>query len=238
MEKDRAGRFMAVAALVVGIVGLSLGFAAYSSTFRIDTTANVTVNNNWNVGFSTNGTDIENVTTPGTKAGVSVGTGSSGGSVNVTKYTIAQGTNATLKTESGSQVTYTLDILNKGSISAYLDSVNFSGVTLTCTNVAAGTGSVIEGVAGAGTTSTGGNTTTISNADCAKMFAVSLSIGGTEYTATSSPKTTLAANSSAPVVLKLAYKGDAQADAVADTLTGDIIVTAGSISVVYTSTNS
>lgn len=249
MERNGNGKIVAVVALVVAVVGLSLGFAAYSTSLRISTTADVKPanDNNWNVGFSTNGTAIEDVTTAGTKPGVNATTGTpalSGGSVDVTKYTIAQtsGQNAVLKTQAGSYVTYTLDILNKGTIPAYLDSVNFENVTMTCANGAAPQSdsdwTLIEGEAGAGTKRGGGNTTTISPTDCAKMFDLTLSIGGTEYNSASTTfSNTIAAQGSAPVILKLAYKGNAEADAVAATLDGDITVTAGNISVVYVSTN-
>lgn len=248
MERNGNGKIVSVVALIVAVVGLSLGFAAYSTSLRISTTADVKPanDNNWDVGFSTNGTTIESVSTAGTKTGVNATNATpalSGGSIDVTKYTIAQttGANAVLKTESGSYVTYTLDILNKGSIPAYLDGVDFSGVTMTCTNGAATNESnwtVIEGVEGAGSKSGGGNTTTISPTDCAKMFELTLTIGGTPYTSASTEfNNTIPAGGSTPVVLKLAYKGDAQADSVAATLDGDITVTAGNISVVYVSTN-
>ena len=249
MERNGNGKIVAVVALVVAVVGLSLGFAAYSTSLRISTTADVKPanDNNWNVGFSTNGTTIEDVTTAGTKAGVNATTATpalSGGSIDVTKYTIAQtsGQNAVLKTEAGSYVTYTLDILNKGTIPAYLDAIDFSNVTMTCTNGAAPSGSadwtLIEGEEGAGTKRGGGNSTEISNADCAKMFNLTLSIGGTEYTKDSSSfSNTISAGGSTPVVLKLAYAGTEEANNVAKTLDGDITVTAGNISVVYVSTN-
>ena len=234
MEKNNGGKIIAVIALVVAVAGLSLGFAAFSTSLKIDTAANVSASSNWNVGFSNDGSNIEDVTTAGTKNANETG---NPGVIDVTKYTIGQHTNATLSTTTGSSVSYNLDILNKGSLTAYLDSVNFDSVTVTCTN-ASSSGSVTEGVAGAGTTSSG-NTTTISNSDCAKMFGVTLSIGGTPYSSTPASVTanSIAAGSSTPVVLTVAYKDDENARAVAATLNGDIVVTIGSISVVYTSTN-
>ena len=246
MEKNGNSKVIALIALFVAVVGLSLGFAAYSTSLQISSTSDVKPNDtNWNVGFSTDGLEIENVTTARTKAGVNADNTLAGGTVDVTKYTIGQtsGANATLKTVSGSQVTYSLSLLNKGSIPAYLDSVDFSNVVLTCTNAAApGTNgwTTIEGTENAGTKRGGGNTTTISNEDCAKMFDLTVSIAGTEYTSTYSGKyshTLPATNGSAPVIVKLAYKGDAAADAVAATLDGDITVSAGNITVVYVSTN-
>ena len=236
MEKDKTGRIIAIVALFVAVVGLSLGFAAFTTSLTIDTAANVTSNSsNWNVGFSVDGTNIADVSTASTKAANESG---NPGVLDVKKYTISQNTNATLSTTAGSSVSYNLSILNKGSIPAYLDSVNFDNVTISCSNVAAGSSRVIEGTANAGTSTNGGNGTTISNADCAKMFGVTLSIDSTDYTSTpANPTGTITAGGSAPVVLTVAYKGTADANAVAATLDGDIVVTIGTISVVYTSTN-
>lgn len=236
MEKNNGEKIIAILALVVAVAGLSLGFAAFSTSLRIDTAANVSNNANWNIGFSTDGTNIADVTTASTVNA----NNSNPGIIDVTKYTISQNTNATLSTTADSSVSYNLNILNKGTLDAYLESVNFSGVTMTCTN--ASTNNLYEGVEGAGSTSTG-NTTTISNEDCAKMFEVALSIDGTEYKTTASNITgkivpATAGSNSVPVVLTVSYKNDAAAKAVADTLDGDIIVNIGSITVSYTSTNS
>ena len=235
MEKNNGGRLLAVIALVVAVAGLSLGFASFSTSLRIDTAANVTTGTtNWNVGFSTDGTTIEDVSSARTVAANETG---NEGVIDVSKYTIAQNTNATLSTTTGSSVSYNLSILNKGTLTAYLDSVNFDNVAITCTSAPASATTVYEGVEGAGSSKTGGNTNAISDTDCAKMFGVSLSIGGTTYTSTpaSISSSTIAAGGSAPVVLTVSYKDDADARAVAATLDGDIVVTLGSISVVYTS---
>lgn len=235
MEKNNGVRILAAFALVVAVAGLSLGFAAFSTSLKIDTAANVTTGtNNWNVGFSTDGTTIENPTTART---VNANETGNPGIIDVKKYTISQNTNATLSTETGSSVSYDLSILNKGSVTAYLDSVDFDGVTVTCTNPSTSTTTVIEGTADAGTSVIGGNTTTISDTDCAKMFGVSLEIAGTTYTSTpASVSGSIAANGSAAVTLTVSYLDTADARAVAATLDGDIIVNIGSISVVYTST--
>ena len=235
MEKNNGGKIIAVIALVVAIAGLSLGFAAFSTSLRIDTAANVNTGNaNWNVGFSTDGTDIEDVSTART---VDANGGVNPGVIDVTKYTIAQHTNATLSTTTGSSVSYNLSILNKGTIGAVLEAVNFSNATVTCQNAGGSSSRLIEGQVGAGTTSTGGNTTTISNADCAKMFGATVSINGTTYTSATSAITplTIAANNGVPVVLTLSYLDTADARAVASTLDGDIIVNVGPITVSFTS---
>ncbi len=240
MEKDKKGRIIAIVALVIAVAGLSIGFAAFSTSLQIGTSANVKANSNWNVGFSTDGTDIEDVSTAGT---VSANETGNPGELDVTKYTIGQKTNATLSTTEGSSVSYNLSILNKGSLTAYLGSVNFDNVSISCTNAPAGTSEVIEGTAAAGTTA-GANSSTISNEDCAKMFGVTLSINGTNYTSTANnptgsiPALSNGTPGSVPVVLTVAYKGTSDANEVAATLDGNIVVTIGTISVVYTSNGS
>ena len=53
MERDRRARIIAIAALLLGVVGLSLGFAAFSNTLTIQSSAEVTVNSDvFNVDFS------------------------------------------------------------------------------------------------------------------------------------------------------------------------------------------
>lgn len=238
MEKNNMGKILAIIALIVAIAGLSLGFAAFSSYLKIESTASVSAGaGNWNVGFSTDDSDVEDVTTPGE---VSANSGNPG-KLNVTKYTISQKTNATLSTASASSVSYNLSVLNKGKVNAYLDSITFASDPITCSN-ATGSGETLisgEGTTGAGATISGGNSTTISPADCAKMFSVSLSIGGTAYTSTpvSVTANTITPGNSTPVILTISYKNDATAKSVADTLDGDIEVNVGPITVVYTSTN-
>ena len=129
-------------------------------------------------------------------------------------------------------------MLNKGNLTAYLDSVTFDTPTVTCANAPASSSSLIEGVAGAGTVSTGGNSSTISNADCAKMFKAELLLDGTTYDASTASITpaSINADDSISATLVVSYIDDEDANEVAATLDGDIVVTVGSISVVYTST--
>ena len=235
MEKNNGGRILALVALVVAVAGLSLGFAAFSTSLKVDTAANVTSGTtNWNVGFSANGTDIADLSTATT---VDASDSTNPGVIDVTKYTIAQHTNATLSTTAGSSVSYELSVLNKGSIDARLDSVNFGDVTVTCQNASGSSSRVIEGQANAGTSSRGGNTSTISNADCAKMFGASLTLGSTTYTKDTAAITplTINANNGVSATLTLSYLNTADAQAVAARLDGDIIVRVGSITVGFTS---
>ena len=39
MERDRSGKVIAIVALLVGVVGLTIGFAAFSNTLTIQSSA-------------------------------------------------------------------------------------------------------------------------------------------------------------------------------------------------------
>ena len=59
MEKDRRARFVAIAALLVGVIGLSLGFAAFSNTLTIKSSAEVNVDSSkFNVDFSSSSSTV------------------------------------------------------------------------------------------------------------------------------------------------------------------------------------
>lgn len=234
MERNN-GKVIAIVALVVAVIGLSLGFAAFSTQLSITSEANVTTGNNWNVGFGTTSSAI--VSTSTTQAA----TGTNTGVLNVTKFTLSQNTNATLNFTDTKSVVYDLFIVNQGGATAYLDNVTFSNPIVTCTNASATASSLIEGQAGAGTYTTGGNTTTLTPEQCNSLFGVTLRIGSTaqdDYISTTTGITnkSIAAGDSVPVKLTIAYKDDSTAQALAATLDGDIVVTVGTITVGYKST--
>ena len=254
MERNGNGKVIAVIALVVAVVGLSLGFAAYSTYLRVEGSATVqTDTSNWQVGFSTNGSTIEALNGTNTVAGNNLTTGhtSDGGSITVSRYTISQATKPILTTKSGSSVSYTLSVLNTGSLDATLSNVTIPQYPVSCAYV---TGTQTGADANdwleaenktsepyAGTKRTAG-TGDISDADCNAMFGVTLSINSQNYTSSSTGTGTLSKKTndtpgSHPVVLTLAYKGDAAANAAAANLSGDIEVTNNPIGVVYTSTH-
>ncbi len=229
MEKEKSGRIIAIVALVIAVIGLSVGFAAFSTNLNIGTAARLTPSGtNWNVGFSIDGTNIESTSTAGTKAANEQG---NPGVIDVTKYTIGQNTNATLSATAGSSVSYSLNILNKGTLTAYLAEVNLDNVSITCSNAPAGSSSQVD----SNTTSNGGNTATITQAECEAMFSVTLTINSTDYTSTTNGSGSISAGNGVPVTLTVAYTNTAAAQAAAAKLDGDIIVSIGTITVVYTS---
>ncbi len=239
MERNN-GKIIAIVALVVAVIGLSLGFAAFSTSLQISTAANVsTGTGNWNVGFSADGTTIADLTTATTKAATTSG---NPGVLDITKYTISQNTNATLSTTFGSKVEYDFYVKNAGTATAYLDAVNFDNITVHCANPTATSSNWIEGSSNAGTLSSGANTSTITDTDCAKMFGVTLELHSTTYSATQTGITgkSIAGGANTPAKLTVSYLGtsggNGEADTIAATLDGDIVVSIGTIAVEYKST--
>lgn len=124
MEKDRSSKIIAVVALLVGVVGLSLGFAAFSNTLTISSGATVRPDaTTFNVDFSstkdTLATEaIEPTTTPS-------GLTASNGAINNTGDPTI--TNLSVEFSApGQSATYTFFARNEGEYDAFLNSIAFA----------------------------------------------------------------------------------------------------------------
>lgn len=119
MEKERGAKVIAIVALLIAVVGLTVGYAAYSSTLTINGTANVDPAS-WKVNF-------------GYKTGNSLTGTIKGHATETTAPTLADttisGFDVTLKAP-GDSVTYNFLIKNSGTLNAKL--ANFTMGTLTC----------------------------------------------------------------------------------------------------------
>lgn len=119
MEKERGAKVIAIVALLIAVVGLTVGYAAYSSTLTINGTANVDPAS-WKVNF-------------GYKTGDSLTGTIKGHATETTAPTLADttisGFDVTLKAP-GDSVTYNFLIKNSGTLNARL--ANFTMGTLTC----------------------------------------------------------------------------------------------------------
>lgn len=118
MEKERGFRIIAVIALMVAVVGLTIGYAAYSSTLRINGTANVDPSS-WNVKFAY-------------KTGDSLVAATTGKAVVTTQATLSDtqvsGFNATLKAP-GDSITYNFVVTNAGSLDAKLSTFTMGNIS-------------------------------------------------------------------------------------------------------------
>ncbi|MBQ6547264.1 MAG: hypothetical protein IJL74_04640 [Bacilli bacterium] len=141
MEKDRRARVIAIAALLVGVVGLSLGFAAFTNTLTIKSSAEVVVDSSvFNVVFSKqSGSVVDGSVTP-TLSPANGPASFTGANATITNSGTGapkiEGLKATF-TAPGQSVTYSFYTKNAGALKAYLTSVNFAevttGATKTCT---------------------------------------------------------------------------------------------------------
>lgn len=131
MERRDKTKLIAVIALVVAIVGLSVGFAAFSNVLTIKSSAAVNPTNTFSVVFSSSNTALETnpvsaVTTEGVQS--------------TTDATISNGSSPTISnlsatfTEPGQKATYTFYAHNNGEYIAYLNSITYANLAEKTTN--------------------------------------------------------------------------------------------------------
>ena len=135
MEKGRSSKIIAIVALCVGVVGLSLGFAAFSSTLTISSSAEVAPDaSTFNVDFSSSQSSVvtDNIIPEITPSGVA--------NFTATEATISNEGDPTISnlkatfTEPGQKAVYSFYAFNAGEYEAFLNSITFAGSTpVTCT---------------------------------------------------------------------------------------------------------
>lgn len=136
MEKDRSSKIIAIIALVIAVVGVSLGFAAYSQNLTISSTANVKGDESrFNVQFSTSQTEASS----GSVEATLVPSGQvylTASSATLTSTTI-NNLKATFTNGKGKQTaTYSFYVYNGGELDAYLKKVTFEKSQPTCSATA------------------------------------------------------------------------------------------------------
>ena len=211
MERERGSKVLAIVALCVGVVGLSLGFAAFSSNLVIKSSATVEASAGE---FS--------VVWDGTSITSSVVGTAVAGSPSVSTTQITQGDDtvdastignlsAGLKAP-GDSVTYTFNAKNAGKYIAYLTDVNFLTPEKTCTAVT-------------------GTDQDLVDAAC-ENISLTLKVGTETITsATSSYTNQIAIGGTTPVEVTIAYAA-VEGQTLAD---GDFNVSFGDIQFVYSS---
>lgn len=123
MEKNRSSKIIAVVALVVAVFGLTLGFAAFSNTLTISSSAYVSPSSeNFKVNFSTS----SSTSATGTVSGSA--TGSATAEAATLAATTVSGIKANL-TAPGETVSYTFYVRNTGEYDAYLNSITYKNVS-------------------------------------------------------------------------------------------------------------
>ena len=216
MEKGRSSKAIAIVALLVGVIGLSIGFAAFSNTLTIKSSATVTADEGtFNVDFSkVNGSVVE-----GTVSASPASLGDDATIDNSGAPTIS-GLKAKF-TEPGQTVTYSFYAHNDGEFVAYLKSIAFNtvsdGKTKVCTAAADSEA-----------------TADLVQAAC-DGISISIDVGTSLKGITGSQADitghSLAKDTSEPIVVTIAYDADAQRP------DGDIEVAFGDIELLYSSTD-
>ena len=117
MEKERRTKALVVVVLLIVVAGLTIAFAALSSSLNINGTAYLDAAK-WGIRF-------ENLSSP-TKIGSATTTGTA--KIEETKSAEITGINVGLSTP-GDKVTYTVDLVNKGTINAKIDNIEKTVLT-------------------------------------------------------------------------------------------------------------
>ena len=117
MEKERRTKALVVVVLLLVVAGLTIAFAALSTTLNINGTAYLDAAK-WGIRF-------ENLSSP-TKIGSATTTGTA--KIEETKSAEINGINVNLSTP-GDKVTYTVDLVNKGTINAKIDNIEKTVLT-------------------------------------------------------------------------------------------------------------
>ena len=217
MEKNRSSKIIAVLALVVGVAGLSLGFAAFSNTLTIQSSAEVKPDDSkFNVDFSTSTTAVETDPVVATLNKTAEGFTATNGTIDNSTDPVISNLKATF-TEPGQTATYSFYAYNAGEYDAFLKSITFENV--------AG-----ESAAKVCTPATG--TTAALVASACEGISVSVKVGTESVTTGSIASITnhsLLKAAAEPVVVTISYDSDA---AIAD---GDFSVAFGDIKLSYAS---
>ena len=117
MEKERRTKALVIVVLLIVVAGLTVAFAALSTTLNINGTAYLDAAK-WGIRF-------ENLSSP-TKIGSANVTGTA--KIEETKSAEITGINVGLSTP-GDKVTYTADLVNKGTINAKIDNIEKTVLT-------------------------------------------------------------------------------------------------------------
>ena len=215
MEKNRKVQIIAIVALVVGAIGLSIGFAAFSSVLNIQSSANVKPDHStMNVDFSSAEDKVEVAEIIPTATPNSLVT-TNGVIDNSGDPTISK-LSATF-TEPGQSVVYKFYAYNAGELNAYLKSIVFSNVadqnaTKICTAAQGTTDALVQKA-------------------CDKI-SIKVKVGNEIETATGMASITghtLSKSSGELVTVTLEYEADA------DRADGDFTVAFGNITLNYSS---
>lgn len=133
MKNDRVYKIIAVVAIIIGIAGVTIGYAAFSNNLTINSAAEVTPSDaNFKVVFSSSDESVSTSAVAPTLSDDNVtGFSATNGVIDNSGDPTLTNLKATF-TEPGQSVTYTFYAYNTGQYIAYLNSIEFIG-SKTCT---------------------------------------------------------------------------------------------------------
>lgn len=214
MEKDRSTRIIAIAAILVGIVGISLGFAFVASNLKISSSADVTPVDDFHVYFSSSANSLATAAVAGTGSDANVTT--TNATIDNTtdpKSPTITNLHATF-TLPGQYATYSFYAWNDNDYTAYLKSLVFASTTPTCTAKSTA------------------DQTSVDAACDGITLSISVGSGATAITNQTTSMATISGHSLAskttePIVVKIDYASNASK------ASGDFDVTFGDITLTY-----
>ena len=143
MNYNKGYKLAAIAALILGIIGVSLGYAAFSNTLTIRSSAEVKPDSSaFNVDFSSSSSAVQTNDITPTLSSVVTGFTATDAEIDNTSDPVISNLKATF-TEPGQSATYSFYAYNAGEYTAYLNSIVFSG-TKTCTAKSGTTQSLVD----------------------------------------------------------------------------------------------
>ncbi|MBD9099168.1 hypothetical protein EGP98_06225 [bacterium] len=215
MEKNRTVQLIAILALVVGVIGLSIGFAAFSNTLKIKSSATVAPDKDTlNVDFSSSPTEVE--ANEITAVSNPVGLITTKATIDNTSDPVIKNLSATF-TEPGQKATYSFYAYNAGHLQAYLKSIIYGNVSDNTTNKVC--------------TAKEGTTDALVQKAC-NGISVKVKVGSeaeTNSSVASISNHALTKGQAEPVIVTLEYAQDA------DRADGDFTVAFGDITLNYSS---
>lgn len=215
MSENKNYKLLAVVAILVGAIGVAIGYSAFSSNLIINSSAEVTPDANlFSVKFSSSDQSVQtNAITPTLSPQNITGFSGTNATINNSGDPTISNLKATF-TEPGQSATYSFYAYNDGEYIAYLNSITFTG-TKTCTAK---------------------NTTTQSLVDAAcNGISLSVTVGENAKTVTTTETVSsisshsLATDTAEPVSVTITYAANS---GIAD---GDFDVTLPSITLKYDS---
>ena len=125
-NRNNSSKVIAIAALIIAIVGLSIGFAAFSNTLKISSSAEVKPDeSNFDINFSSVNTEEKDGTVKATANVTDEKVGGDDATIDNTAAPTITGLHAKF-TEPGQEVTYSFYAHNNGKLDGYLKSVTFA----------------------------------------------------------------------------------------------------------------